>query len=315
MTKLLNQTFAFAALGLGLLMTATLLSAPVLATESGLQRFAGEAAPAYADPTVAVDAFKSALAANDMDGLARLLGLDPLKLKSVEGISGTFDQMRAGAARLTSVEGSGDRRVLKLGDKLWPLPFPLARRSDGQWAFDTRVGLEEIVNRRVGENELQAIATTRAYVVAQRDYASADHDSDGVLEYAQKLVSSEGTTDGLYWSSSQGDGESPAGAFISQASLDKTKSGDGYFGYKFRILRGQGKQIAGGRYDYIINGNMIAGFALIAWPARYAETGVHTFAVNQAGIVYEKDLGPDTAAAVEQIRRFNPDKSWDIVDE
>jgi hypothetical protein len=188
--------------------------------------------------------------------------------------------------------------------------------KDGKWSFDTIAGLEEVINRRIGENELEAIETARAYIEAQRDYAMEDRDADGVLEYAQKLVSSDGQTDGLYWPVEQGDGESPAGAFVSEQQLRKAKEkGDGYFGYRFRILRAQGNNIAGGRYDYVINDNMIAGFGLIAWPVKYGETGVKTFAVNQAGIIYEKDLGPNTSALVRDIARFNPDKSWDVVND
>jgi Protein of unknown function (DUF2950) len=134
-----------------------------------------------------------------------------------------------------------------------------------------------------------------------------------VLEFAQKLISSEGATDGLYWPADLGAGESPAGEFVDQAELDAAGQGDGYFGYRFRILPGQGDNIAGGAYDYVINGNMIGGFALIAWPVKYAETGVKTFAVNQQGIVYETDLGASTETIVKYIDRFNPDESWSVV--
>ncbi len=178
--------------------------------------------------------------------------------------------------------------------------------DDGKWYFDTYAGLEEIVNRRVGENELEAISTARAYVDAQQDYAEADHDGDGVLEYAQKLISTEGETDGLYWPTDDVNGESPAGDGIDLAELDKSKAGEGYFGYKFRILTGQGDNIAGGAYDYVINGNMIAGFALIAWPAKYGETGVKTFAVNQHGVVYETDLGRSDGADRQIHRQLQP---------
>ena len=172
-------------------------------------------------------------------------------------------------------------------------------------------GIEEIVNRRIGENEIQAIDTAQAYVEAQRDYAAEDRDDDGVLEYAQKLMSSEGQTDGLYWPADEANGVSPAGD-LADDQLDKARQGEGYYGYRFRILPGQGDNIAGGAYDYIINGNMIAGFALIAWPVIYAETGVKTFMVNQQGIVYEADLGEDTEAKVEAITLFNPDDSWEV---
>jgi hypothetical protein len=151
--------------------------------------------------------------------------------------------------------------------------------------------------------------------VPARDYASQDHDGDGVLEYAQMLMSSPGLTDGLYWPAEQGDGDSLIGPNLSAAAPDKAAAGKGYFGYRFRILKRQGKYIAGGDYDYVINGNMIGGFALMAWPVDYARTGVKTFLVSHAGIIYEKDLGPDTESMVAKIKSFNPDKSWDIVPE
>ena len=211
------------------------------------------------------------------------------------------------------LDGDGDRRVLQIGQKLWPLPFPIVKGEDSKWAFDTYAGLEEIINRRVGENELQAIETMRAYVDAQDDYASEDRDDDGVEEFAQKLVSSEGMTDGLFWPTDEINGESPAGGALNQAGIEDANKGEGYFGYKYKILTGQGDHIAGGAYDYVINGNMIAGFALIAWPANYGEAGVKTFAVNQHGVLYETDLGPTTDAIIKYIDRFTPDESWEVV--
>jgi hypothetical protein len=273
---------------------------------------AKEEPPAFDNPAAAVDAFKAALKANDFDGLAKLLGLDAAKLKAEKGVKDTYQQIREGAAKQVVVEDKGDHKVLDIGEKLWPFPFPIVKGDDGKWAFDTYEGLDEIVDRRVGENELQAISTMREYVDAQRDYASEDRDGDGVLEYAQKLISTPGQTDGLYWPADQGTGDSPAGSLIDEAALGKAKAGEGYFGYRFRILKGQGDEIAGGAYDYVINDNMIAGFALLAWPVKYGETGVRTFEVNQQGIVYEKDLGPSTDEIVKYIDRFNPDDSWQV---
>jgi hypothetical protein len=274
---------------------------------------AKQPAPSFEDPTKAIEAFKAGLAGNDFAGVATLLGLDAAKLRSSDGVTDTFAKIQEGAKERLEVEDVGsDRKLLDVGRELWTLPFPLVKNADGKWAFDTAAGLDEIQNRRIGENELEAIATLRAYVNAQRVYSAADHDGDGVPEFAQKLISSSGKTDGLYWPVEQGDGDSPAGASIDLGTLEKAKQGNGYFGYRFRILRGQGGNVAGGRYDYVINGNMIAGYGLIAWPVSYGETGVDSFMVNQAGIVYEKDLGPDTAMRVEKIRRFNPDASWQI---
>jgi hypothetical protein len=269
--------------------------------------------PIFDTPAAAVDAFKAALAGDDFAALAILLGLDAAKLKGAEGVLDTYARIRDGAAKKVVVRDLGDRQLLDIGDHLWTLPFPVVKGDDGKWSFDTYAGLEEIINRRVGENELQAIETARAYVEAQRDYAAADHDGDGVLEYAQKLLSSEGQTDGLYWPTDDVNGVSPAGDLVAdQAALDKAKAGGGYFGYRFRILTGQGGNVAGGAYDYVINDNMIAGFALIAWPVKYAETGVNTFTVSHQGIVYQAELGADTEKLAAGIKHFNPNDNWEV---
>ncbi|MCB4769687.1 DUF2950 domain-containing protein [Ancylobacter sp. Lp-2] len=289
------------------------LGAPAALAQGAPNVVASQPAPGFDDPAKAVEAFKAALAANDFDAVAKLLGLDAVKLRASDSASDTFDKIRQGATERLEVEDvAPDRKILDIGREIWPFPFPLVKSAKGSWAFDTAAGLDEIENRRIGENEIEAIATLRAYVDAQKTYATVDHDGDGVLEFAQKLISTAGETDGLYWPSEQGDGDSPAGASIDTGALEKAKQGKGYFGYRFRILRGQGDNVAGGRYDYVINGNMIAGFGLVAWPVVYGETGVHTFVVNQAGIVYEKDLGADTEALAAKIRRFNPDKSWEV---
>ena len=283
------------------------------ATPPEIESFAAASEPpAFDTPEAALDAFKQALQAPGSDAVAALLGLDPAKLKADENTEETLTQIKEGAAKQLLLGGEGDRRMVQIGEKLWPLPFPIVKGEDGKWAFDTFDGLAEIVNRRVGENELATIETMRAYVDAQEDYASQDRDEDGVEEFAQKLISTEGTTDGIYWPTDDVNGESPAGD-LSQSELDDAAKGEGYFGYKYKILTGQGDNIAGGAYDYIINGNMIAGFGLIAWPAKYGETGVKTFAVNQHGVVYETDLGPTTAAIVKYIDRFNPDDTWEVV--
>lgn len=290
---------------------------PGAAPPSGLAALAAAdpKQPVFDDPAAAVEAFRSLLAADKFDEIAVLLGLDGAKLKASDGTMQSYADIRKAAAEGIILKDLGDGKVLELGNKLWPFPFLLTRDDKGKWSFNTQVGLEEILNRRIGENELEAIATMRAYVDAQRLYATVDRDQDGVLEFAQKLVSSEGRTDGLYWPADQGDGESPAGDMVTTEAMDKARRGEGYFGYRFRILTGQGDNVAGGKYDYIINGNMIAGFALLAWPVKYAETGVHTFAVNQNGIVYETDLGPNTETMVRYIDRFNPDDDWQVVTE
>ena len=268
--------------------------------------------PLFDTPEAALDAFEKAVDDAGSGSVATLLGLDPAKLQADENADETLAAIKEGVAKQLILGGEGDRRTVLIGEKLWPLPFPVVKGDDGKWAFDTYDGLEEIVNRRVGENELTTIATMRAYVDAQEDYASDDRDEDGVEEFAQKLISSEGATDGIYWPTDDVNGESPAGD-LSQSELDEAAKGEGYFGYKYKILAGQGDHIAGGAYDYVINGNMIAGFGLLAWPAKYGETGVKTFAVNQHGLVYEVDLGPATETVVKYIERFNPDDTWEIV--
>jgi len=312
----LHRTVCAAALALGLALSQSPVAYAQDATAEvatpGIESLAAETEPpAFKTPEDALEAFKKALQADGSDAVAEVLGLDPAKLKADENTAGTLAAIKEGAAKQLLLEGEGDRRIVLVGEKLWPLPFPIAKSEDG-WAFDTFSGLEEIVNRIVGENELQTIATLHAYVDAQEDYASEDRDADGVEEFAQKLISAEGATDGLYWPTDEINGESPAGD-LDQSELDAAAKGDGYFGYKYKILTGQGDNIAGGAYDYVINGNMIGGFGLIAWPAKYGETGVKTFAVNQHGVVYETDLGPATDAIAKYIDRFNPDDTWEVV--
>jgi hypothetical protein len=267
--------------------------------------------PAFTDAEKAVDAFKKALTDDDLVGFLELLGLNVKKVTEDPASADTFQQIREGAARRVLVEGEGDSRILKIGRVLWPFPFPLKKFEDG-WAFDTYEGIDEIVDRRVGENEMQTIDTLNFYVDAQRDYFGEDRDEDGVLEYAQKLISSEGLTDGIYWPETEETGESPAGA-LDPEQMDKAAAGRGYFGYKYRILTRQGDNIAGGAHDYVVNGNMINGHALVAWPAVYGLSGIHTFLVNHSGVIYEADLGEDTAEKVGAIDTFNPGDDWDVV--
>ncbi|CAN7716677.1 DUF2950 domain-containing protein [Rhizobium sp. LjRoot98] len=278
---------------------------------------AAQKSTGFDTPEQAVEAFKSTVNGGDFNKLAQLLGLDAAKAKSSDGASDNYAAIQSGLKEKLVVEDQDGGKILEIGNQLWPLPFPLVKTQEGKWAFDTYAGLEEIANRRVGENEISTLETMRAYVDAQEDYASEDRDGDGVLEYAQKLISSDGQHDGLYWPSEQGDGEeSPAGpALVDGNALEKAKAGLGYNGYRYRILTGQGENVAGGKFDYIINGNMIAGFGLVAWPVKYGITGVKTFVVNKSGIVYEADLGDQTASVAEKIRAFNPGDTWDVVNE
>jgi hypothetical protein len=225
------------------------------------------------------------------------------------------------------------RFVLTIGPDNWPFPIPIVKQ-DEKWHFDTASGMEELLNRRIGENELSAIAACRGYVLAQWEYfTEGDHDKDGVAEYAQHFYSSPGQKDGLYWDTVEGEQPSPMGALVAAARAEgypMTKyknvvatTGGGseiagwqptpYHGYFFKILKRQGPHAPGGKYNYVINGNMIAGYALIAYPDKYGSSGVMTFIVNQQGRVYEKNLGPHTLKLARQITEYDPDASWKLV--
>ena len=209
-------------------------------------------------------------------------------------------------------EGEG-RRIVYVGPRASPLPIPIVQ-SGGVWHFDTEAGIEELLNRRIGRNELSTIASVRAYVDAQNEYASEDRDGDQVLEYAQHIRSSPGQHDGLYWPADGAAAPSPLGPLLA-AAVETHQTGAAYNGYYFRILTRQGSRPPGGAYDYVINGNMIAGFALIAWPADYGNSGIMTFLVSHQGKVFEKDLGPDTAKAAAAIDVYDPDPTWTEVTE
>lgn len=265
----------------------------------------------------AVNAFKSTVEGGDFDKLAALLGLDAAKTKSSDGVMEVYEDIRGRLKEKLAVVDVNARKVLEIGNERWPFPFPVSKGEDGTWAFDTFVGLAEVANRRVGENELATIDIIRDYVSAQEQYALADHDGDGVLEYAQRLISSDGAQDGLFWDADAFGGEqSPAGpALVEGDALASAKAGEGFNGYRYRILNRQGDAIAGGAHDYLINDNMIAGFGLVAWPVHYGITGVKTFVVNKSGIIYEADLGKDTQSVAGHIETFNPNDDWDVVDD
>ena len=218
-----------------------------------------------------------------------------------------------------AVELEGDAKaVLVVGNDGYPFPIPLIKTAGG-WAFDPEQGREEILDRRIGENELNTIQTLLAIVDAQRDYASVDRDGDGLLEYAAKFKSAQGQKDGLYWPSVEGELQSPLGPLVIKATAegytpDTTGSGNGetnaYHGYRFKLLTRQGTNAPGGAHSYMVDGNMFGGFAILAYPVKYGASGIMTFAVSHDGAVYETDLGPETASAAKQIDTFDPDSSW-----
>jgi hypothetical protein len=298
---------------LGAVLPMTLASSSMAQT-SLVEFTAAGPLPSFETPELALERLKSVLASNDVDGLATLLGLKADKLRASNEAMVTYGLIREGAGRQMILQTLGGRKVVAIGDRLWPLPFPLSQGPSAKWSFDTRAGLEEIVNRRIGENELATIETIRDFVLAQHEYAAEDRNGDGVYEYAQKLISTPGTRDGLYWEPGLYEEDSPASALIETAAFGKAKRGDGYFGYRYRILTAQGANVLGGKQNYIVNGHMTAGFAVIAWPVKYRVTGVQTFIANGMSVIYQRDLGPQTEEKASAIKDFNPDRSnWTAV--
>ncbi|MDM0110870.1 DUF2950 domain-containing protein [Variovorax sp. J22R133] len=261
---------------------------------------------AYPSPDAAAQAFADAIASSDVSALRTVLGPDWRRFVPEGSVDrdDIYDFLGAWAKQHKTVLEKPDRAHLAAGDGDWTLPIPIVKGAAG-WRFDTHAGADQMRSRRIGRNELSAMQAVLAYFDAQKEYAQKDRDGNGVLEYADKFASTPGKHDGLYWPDAQGQDPSPLGPLYSGS-----KGGSGYHGYHFKILKAQGKDAPGGAYDYVISGRMRAGFALVAWPIRYGETGVMSLIVSHDGTVYEKDLGPGTDAAARAMVRFNPDASW-----
>jgi len=220
-----------------------------------------------------------------------------------------------------SLVQEGGKMVLIVGEKDWPFPIPLVKKGE-QWFYDTKAGKEEILNRRIGENELDTIQTMLAIVDAQREYAIKDRDNNALLEYAQKFRSDPGKKNGLYWETKEEEEPSPLGDLVAKAraagysgqKANKERHVP-YHGYYYRMLKAQGKNAPDGAYDYVVNGHMIGGFAVVAFPAKYGNSGVMTFIVNHDGVVYQKDLGKNTTKIAEAMEKFDPDPTWSKVKE
>ena len=215
-----------------------------------------------------------------------------------------------------SFDDKGTRAVLQVGKDDWPFPAPLVKK-DGKWLFDANAGREEILNRRIGQNELDTMQTLLAVVDAQREYAASDPDRNGFADYARRFVSTPGKKDGLYWATEAGKPESPLGPLVAVAASEgygqkgaKAQTQQAFHGYYYKLLTSQGKNAAGGAYDYIVGDKLLGGFAIVAWPARYRVSGVTSFIVNHEGVVYEKDLGANGAAVASAMTRYNPDATW-----
>jgi Protein of unknown function (DUF2950) len=275
---------------------------------------AGIAGPSHAQQDfstseAAAVAFADALATNNPDALRTVLGADWRRYIPTDGVDmdDVYAFLAGWAKSHKILTDSPSTAHLAIGESDWTLPIPIVKRGDS-WRFDTRAGGDEIRTRRIGSNELAAIQAALAYYDAQKDYALVDRNGDGVLEYAQRVVSTPGKNDGLYWAALAGEPDSPLGPLFGD-----DRPGDDYHGYYFRILKAQGPNAPGGAYDYRINGRMVSGFALVAWPVKYGDTGVMTFMVSHDGKLYERDLGPGTDAAARAVTRFDPGPAWQAV--
>lgn len=327
---------AFAALACALALGA---AAPAALAQQGRQHAAKDlpAQQTFPTPEAAAKALYDAVKADDLRAIYAVLGPgsgraifsgDPVADNAVRD-----DLVTAWDKAMTIDRSGGDAKAtLLIGPNGTPFPFPLVQET-GSWHFDARAGAEEAINRRIGENEIAAINVCLAYVDAQREYVLRDRNNNGVMEYAQRLLSSPGKKDGLYWPTAAGEPQSPLGPLVGDAraqgygkgargAMKGSKSSKGaqsqsrrpdngtYHGYRYKILTSQGPGARGGAYDYIVDGKMIGGFAMVAYPARYGASGVMTFTCNHDGVVFEKDLGPRTTEAATAMRSFDPDSTW-----
>ncbi|MGB7904294.1 MAG: DUF2950 domain-containing protein [Steroidobacteraceae bacterium] len=276
-----------------------------------------EGAAGYATPEAAVAALVAALEKDDTAAIAKLLGPGTEDLlSSGDPVADKTDRAEflAKYKAKNSLAVDGDRMMLTVGDNEWPMPIPLVQR-DGKWVWDGAAGVDEMIYRRVGENELGAIDVMYGYVNAQNAYASEGRDGDPAGIYALKLISDQGMHNGLYWPTAEGETPSPAGPFVAAAAGEGYASAGRtpYHGYYYRMLYAQGPNANGGEREYFKDGVLTEGFAGIAWPADYGASGVMTFIVNPDGVVFQKDLGEDTATAVETIQKFDPDSTWTAI--
>jgi hypothetical protein len=282
--------------------------AALMALALALPAAAATAPGHFASPDEAAEAFATAIAVHDEDALRAMFGSDLRTYVPPLGESITLRFLSAWAKSHRIVPGGEGQALLEVGSEGWTFPVPLVN-TDGGWRFDTKAGLEEMRMRRIGRHELAAKEVVLAIFDAQREYATQDADGDGLLEYAPKFASTAGKKDGLYWPAAPGEEPSPLGALLVEAQAKGATRSTGYHGYHYRILTAQGPH-AGGAYDYRVRGNMIGGFAVVAWPVKYGDTGVMTFMVNHDGLVYEKDLGAKTPKKVAAMKRFDPDSTW-----
>ena len=272
----------------------------------------------FATPGEAVKALMAAVESNNQDELLGVFGPDAKDLVSsgddVQDRNSRAAFVKSYKAKHAIIAEDPNTRVLQVGAKDWELPIPIVL-VDGRWHFDTAAGKQEIIYRRIGDNELGAIAVCRGTIAAQRDYAAEEHDGLPAGIYAGKLRSDPGKHNGLYWEATDGEPASPAGPFLAQAAEEGYQKGDPYHGYYYRGLKAQGAAAPGGAKSYLVDGVLKGGVGLIAYPAQYKVSGVMTFIINQDGVVYQKDLGESTTEAAKAITEYNPDSSWTKVED
>ena len=275
----------------------------------------------FSSPEEGVRALVDAAKSNDTKELLNILGPEAKSLiESGDPVSDRATRERFVTSyyeEANKLVKSGDSKmVLQTGKDDWPFPIPLVKEND-RWRFDTSAGKEEIINRRIGRNELDVIQVCLAIVDAEREYYQRDPDGDSLLQYAQKFISTKGKRDGLYWETKPDEQPSPLGPLVARARGEGYKGAGGkpipYHGYYYKLLTGQGKDAPGGAYDYLVRGKMMGGFGMVAYPAQYGSSGIMTFIVNHDGVVYQKDLGAKTASVAQSMTKFNPDKTWTAV--
>jgi hypothetical protein len=293
-------------------------SPPTGGTSVQISGTPGPGQPLFASDDAAMTAMLTAVKNQDHEQVHLLLGPAWKELISGDKVedANAFKEFAQRAAERTGLQKQDDTTsIIYVGNDDWPLPIPLTKTPGGKWFFDTEAGKTEILARRIGENELDTIDVCRKYVEAQREYATKDRDGTGAGKFAQRIISTPGKTDGLYWSATSDQEQSPFDRLFAAATtegydLAASHPREPYYGYHFRVLKEQGSAAPGGKRDYVVNGNMTIGFALVAFPEDYESSGIMTFIVNQQGVVHQKDLGPDTTELARQMTEYNPDGSW-----
>ena len=311
-------------LGTALAAAPIALPAPAFAQQADKAKPKVEPQP-FPSAADAAKALIAAAKAQDKAALLRILGSDGDELvSSGDAVADkrAIEQFAAAADKsMRLLEDMPGRVVLVIGAQSWPMPIPIVKRGEA-WVFDAAAGKDEILTRRVGENELTAIEVMRAFVAAQKEYAEVDREGDGIKKYARRIKSRPGKRDGLYWETKAGEDQSPLGELVADAEAEGyrpgyrlSRRGQPYYGYYFKMILRQGAAAPGGARDYVVNGRMIAGFAMVAYPAQWGNSGVMTFVVNQDGVVHQMNLGPRTAEIAPNMTAYNPDASWQRVNE